>query len=252
MTRFVPPVAEAVPFESGLVKYVAAVDPNLFLVLGSEFSEIVEIRLPPTFVLSAEPGTMVHMDPRLKAEVDMGGCCQGCTRCCCAGESCFRLNFSNHDLGEPQVVALAGRLPSKVVPVDMSRHPNGLVFRSGGFLAAVGKDWKIQLNTTSCSTGCCGGMGFVLNRLTGSSWVFLAAGGTVMRKQLEAGESIIVEQRSVFAFEGTVKMSVVRVQGAAALCCGGMGLTNTKLTGPGFVLIESMSPTKLIMGLRTG
>ena len=94
-------------------------------------------------------------------------------------------------------------------------------------------------------------MGFVLNKLTGSGWGFLNAGGTVLQKQLEAGESIVIDQRSVLAFESTVKFDVVPVGSVGVLCCGGMGLMNARFTGPGLVIMESMSQSKLIMGLRT-
>jgi hypothetical protein len=61
-------------------------------------------------------------------------------------------------------------------------------------------------------------MGFVINKLSGSSWAFLAAGGTVVEKQLEEGESILVDQNSVVAFEDSVKFSVAFVGGAGIIC----------------------------------
>jgi uncharacterized protein (AIM24 family) len=94
--------------------------------------------------------------------------------------------------------------------------------------------------------------GLFLNKLTGSSWVFLSAGGTVVEKQLEEGDSIIVDQDSIMAFAPSVKLSVVRAGTGGVMCCGGMGVANAKLTGPGMVLIESMSPSKLYGGLRGG
>lgn len=195
---------------------------------------------------------MVHLDPEVKAGVDIGSCWDGCVRCCCAGESCCRLNMTNSDPSKPHVVALSGRLPSKIVPIDLRKYPDGVYFRAGGFLAAMGKDWRIEIKITSCGVGCCGGMGFVLNRLKGNNWAFLSAGGMVMRKQLEAGETIIVEQNSIFAFESTVKFEVEYILNAPTMCCGGMGLANARMTGPGFVIMESMSPKKLINGLSRG
>jgi len=249
MTRDYVPIVEAVPYEKGLGTFQPhAGDSNLFVVVGSEFSEVVEIRIPPQHVLSAEPGTMVHMSRDLHPYVDIGDCMQGCKRCCCAGESCCRLNFRNEST-EAQVVAFTANIPGRVVPINLAEYPHGIFFRAGAFLAAVGTDWKVDLEFTNCSTGCCGGMGFVLNKLTGSGWGFLAAGGTVMQKVLESGESILVDQNSVLAFESTVKFTVTMVGSAGVCCCGGMGLMNAKFTGPGLVIMESMSQKKLVRGL---
>lgn len=104
------PIPQAVPYEKGLFTYQAeAVDPQLFVIVGSEFSEVVEIGVPPGQILSAEPGTMVHMSKLIRPYVDMGSCSQGCIRCCCAGESCCRLNFHNNT-NEKQVLAFSGNL----------------------------------------------------------------------------------------------------------------------------------------------
>ena len=39
--------------------------------------------------ITCEPGSMAYMSPGLMPDVDVGGCDQGCKRCCCAGESMF-------------------------------------------------------------------------------------------------------------------------------------------------------------------
>lgn len=59
MNRLIP-TAQIVPFDEGLTTFVATeLDPDQFAILGSEFSEILEIKIPPTFVVSAEPGLFV-------------------------------------------------------------------------------------------------------------------------------------------------------------------------------------------------
>ena len=59
-------------------------------IIGSEYSQILELTVQPGQRITAEPGTMLHMEPGIKMEADVGGIQQGCTRCCCAGESMFR------------------------------------------------------------------------------------------------------------------------------------------------------------------
>ena len=57
----------------------------------------------------------------------------------------------------------------------------------------------------SPGVACFGGQGLLLNRLKGKGWVFLNASGTVMWKQLRAGERLIVDTHSLVAFENTVQ-----------------------------------------------
>lgn len=76
-------------------------------------------------------------------------------------------------------------------------------------------------------------------------YAFLMAMGTVIKKTLRAGESILVDGDSVLAFESSVTVDVRAVGNIAAICCGGEGLFNTELSGPGTIYLQSMSIDKL-------
>ena len=70
---------------------------------------------------------------------------------------------------------------------------------------------------------------------------FLAAGGTVMEKVLGENEKIIIDTQSLVAWDDTVDMDVRLAGGCFAICCAGEGMFNTVMTGPGRVVIQSMS-----------
>jgi uncharacterized protein (AIM24 family) len=76
-------------------------------------------------------------------------------------------------------------------------------------------------------------------------YAFLMAMGTVVKKTLRAGESILVDGDSVLAFESSVTVDVRSVGNIAAICCGGEGIFNTELSGPGTIYLQSMSIDKL-------
>ena len=64
----------------------------------------------------------------------------------------------------------------------------------GAFLAAVGTDWRINLERLGDLTVCCcGGQGLFLNKLNGEGMAFLNAGGTVLVKQLAPGEEVVID-----------------------------------------------------------
>lgn len=218
------------------------------LIAGTDFHQMLQISLAPGDVLTAEPGTMVMMSGGLRPTVDTGGCGQGCTRCCCAGENLFRLVFEN-TTQQSQFLAIAAQGPGKVIPLPLSEW-SGITLSSGVFLAAYGKDWKYELTTVgSCLTACCGGQGIFLPRLHGSGLAFISASGAVEVVDLSEGEEIIVDQANLVAFQKGVSFEVRSVGGCLVCCCAGMGLFNVVLKGPGKVIVESLPMQKLARAL---
>jgi hypothetical protein len=73
--------------------------------------------------------------------------------------------------------------------------------------------------------------------------------GTALKRVLAPGESVTIDTFSLVAYEKTVAMEVVPVGGCVMMCCGGSGMYNTKLTGPGTIVIASMPPKKMKAGM---
>lgn len=226
-----------------------------FVIAGSEFSQVLEIQVRRGELVTAEPGSMLYMSPGVTLAADMGGFGQGCKRCCCAGESMFRLHLENSNGNDVEKLALTPQFPAKIVPVDLRQH-SGMIFNRGAFLAALGKNWRVDIRTvTSAATCCFGGQGLFMNTLHGDGMVFLNAGGTVMTKVLQAGEEIIIDKHGLLAFESTVQIGIRRTGGGCMVCCcAGQGLFNTVLTGPGFVMVHTMALSKLrrAVGVQAG
>ena len=55
--------------------------------------------------------------------------------------------------------------------------------------------------------------------------------GTVIKKTLKDGETILVDGNTILCFDSSVTVDVRPVGGFAAICCGGAGIFNTELTG---------------------
>lgn len=217
---------------------------DLYEISGSDYSQLVEITVRPGERVTMEPGTMLYMTPGLAMETDVGGCGQGVKRCCCAGESMFRLHAKNETQTD-QRIAITPMFPSKIQPVDLSLH-SGMIFNRGAFLAAMGSTWNVNLKRAGSAGACCfGGQGLFMNTLHGEGIVFLNGGGTIMSKTLADGEELLVDHKNVLAFEKTVHLDVRRVGGLLTCCCAGQGLFNTVLRGPGFVVVNTMPLEKL-------
>jgi len=159
--------------ESGVKMYTLPADipTNMFRVVGSDYSQIVEITLAPGQVVSFEPGTMIFLDDGIEPGVDVGDCSQACTRCCCLGESIFRLNLHN-TTNEPRRVALSPAHPARVVPVNMNVYHQGLYVSSHAFLGAFGTAWRVRPKMVrSIGAALFGGQGWFLNLVVSDSWV---------------------------------------------------------------------------------
>jgi uncharacterized protein (AIM24 family) len=155
----------------------------------------------------------------------------------------FRNHYTNRGSSVASV-AITPSFPAKILPIDLSR--SGTVYAHPGlYLAHLGEVRVTFRFVRGILAGCCGGGGFLMLKLVGSGTAFLMGGGTVMERALAAGEKLLVDTHSVLAFSASVSYGVQRVRGCTACCCGGEGLFNTELTGPGLVIVHSMALGRL-------
>lgn len=223
-------------------------------ILGAE-SQMLEVSLKPNSYVSTDPGTMVHMSAGLKPNIHTaGGCGQACARCCIAGESLLRVKYQNNS-PEDQLIGLTPNFPARIIPIDLSKHGGGVTVKSKAFLCAIDHTPTFSYRLAGGpGAACCGGQGLVLNTITGDGTVFLNATGTITMRVLEAGQEMLADGSSVVAFENSVTYDVRRVGGCLMCCCGGEGLFNTVLRGPGMVIIQSMPIEKMAraLAIRSG
>lgn len=115
-------------------------------------------------------------------------------------------------------------------------------------MAAFDSGAQIKLSRIASSSiaGCCfSDVPYFMMEIRAKGWVFLSAHGTIMQKELKAGESIIVEGDSLVACSTTVKCDAVFSGSCGTMCCGGEGFFNTALEGPGLVILASLPIDKL-------
>jgi uncharacterized protein (AIM24 family) len=97
-----------------------------------------------------------------------------------------------------------------------------------------------------------GGEGFILQKFTGPGAVFIHAGGDLVEFDLKAGESLQVDTGCIVSFDETVDYDIQFVGGIKTAMFGGEGLFLATLTGPGHVVIQSMTLHKLRRELAPG
>ena len=86
-----------------------------------------------------------------------------------------------------------------------------------------------------------GGEGFILEKFTGPGLVFLHAGGDFVEFDLATGETIQVDTACIVAFDETVDYDIQLAGGIKTALFGGEGLFLANMTGPGRVVVQSMT-----------
>ena len=131
------------------------------------------------------------------------------------------------------------------MPVHLRELGGALLAQKDAFLcAAKGVSLGIAFQRR-LGAGLFGGEGFILQKLEGDGYVFLHAGGTLVEKQLKAGEVLRVDTGCVVAFQPSVDFDIEYVGKLKSALFGGEGLFFATLTGPGHVWLQSLPFSRL-------
>jgi uncharacterized protein (TIGR00266 family) len=224
-------------------------------VVGEEM-QFVEIILDPQEACIAEAGSFMYMDPGIEMETIFGdgsaqseaggllGKIVGAGKRILTGESLFMTLFANTGSGR-QKVAFAAPYPGRIIPIDLRQVRGPLLCQKQAFLcAAKGISVGIALQK-KLGSGLFGGEGFILEKLEGDGLAFLHAGGTVVSRELVAGEVLRLDTGCMVAFDSSVDYDIQGVPGIKTALFGGEGLFFARLTGPGTVWIQSLPFSRL-------
>lgn len=219
-----------------------------YTIFGAD-TQVLQVELQPGETFISEPGAMLYRGKSVIMKTNVGGFTTGVKRSL-GGESFFRNNYTNNG-SSAESITVTPSFPAKIIPIELEK--SGPIHVSPGlYLGSIGDVTVTFKFVRNVLAGCFGGGGFLLLRIKGTGTVFLEAGGTIMEKILAPEEELLVDTNSLVGFSETAKYGVQRVRGCLTCCCGGEGLFNTKITGPGLVIVQSMSQTRLRQALFMG
>lgn len=226
-----------------------------FEIFGEEM-QFVEVELDPGESAIAEAGAMMYMDEGIQMETIFGDGSPstktagfldkmiGAGKRVLTGESLFMTLFTNMGHGKRRV-AFGAPYPGKIIPVDLRDVGNSLICQKDAFLcAAKGVAIGIYFQKR-IGVGLFGGEGFIMEKLDGDGLVFVHAGGTIVTKELEPGETIQVDTGCIVALQQQVDFDVNFVGGIKTAFFGGEGLFFATLKGPGKVWLQSLPFSRL-------
>ena len=90
-----------------------------------------------------------------------------------------------------------------------------------------------------------GGEGFIMQKLEGDGLAFIHTGGTVVKRELKAGELLRVDTGCLVAMTSEVQFDIQYVGKIKTAMFGGEGLFFAVLRGPGTVWLQSLPFSRL-------
>ena len=212
--------------------------------LVGEDLQAVIIELDPGEGVQAEAGAMLYMEDGIEMQTSTGGGLFKGFKRMVTGESFFITTFMHSGQGKSHV-AFAAPYPGKIVPVDLGNHSQEFICQKDSFLCgASGIEISIAFNK-KLGAGLFGGEGFILQRLSGDGMAFVHAGGTVMERDLAAGQTLRIDTGCIVGFQSTVNYDIKFVGGFKNALFGGEGLFYAVLTGPGKVFLQTLPFSRL-------
>lgn len=220
--------------------YTKGPESSSYTIIGDDM-QILSMNVQGGANVTATPGAMNYTTNDMKPEVN----CDNCLNRCMAGEACCLTIWTNHGTA-PTYIAVSPSYPAKVIPVPLGDGGmQSIITKQGALLSYMGEvtiGFDMDCNPTTC---CCGGLGCFRSVLGGQGTAFLNAGGTVLMKNLEAGERMVIDTNSIVGYQQGVSYGVTPTGNCCVCCLGGEGCCYSTLTGPGQIYMQSMSIQKL-------
>ena len=208
--------------------------------------QVVRIRLRAGQEVYAEAGKMVYKTANVDWETRMSGATLGdkllgAPRRTITGESLFLTYFRANAGGE---VGFAGNYPGRIQAFDLAPGQSILAQRDAFLFAETTVQFNVAL-VRKLGAGFFGGEGFILEKLSGPGTVFIHAGGDFVEFNLAPSEILQVDTGCIVAFDESVDYDIQLAGGIKTALFGGEGFFLATMTGPGRVIVQSMTINKL-------
>jgi len=198
------------------------------------------VRLEPGESIIAEPGALVGHSPNVS--MDTGTSRDGIlssAKSLLGGESVFANEFTAE--GESGAVTFAPPSPGDVMPHEL--RDETLFSTDGAFLAASdGIDIDSELGGLKSMLGEASLMPLALR---GTGTAFIDAYGGLEKLELAAGESYVLDNEHLIAWDDEVEYSVERVGNLKSTLLSGEGLV-FEFTGPGTAWYQTRDMDALV------
>jgi len=197
---------------------------------------LLEVNLDPNEVIVAEAGAMVYMTPQInvKTRKREEKSLWKSIKTTLLGSESFFVNEYVAEKGSGKV----GFVPAPVgdiKPFEV-KSGKGLILQKSAYVAST-KDVHLDTEWQGFKKGLFGQSLFML-KVSGEGQMFVNAFGAMDHHSLKGGESLVVDNYHLVAFDDTCRYDVKKFGGLKSTILGGEGLV-TEIYGPGEVWIQT-------------
>ena len=198
---------------------------------------VVEVWLDEGEAVKNESGSMVWMTEGMEMSTNAGGGIGKAFGRMFSGESVFQ---SVYTAKKPNsMIAFGSSFAGSIVAVEVTPDKPVIAQKSAFLASSTGVEMSIHFQK-KLGAGFLGGEGFIMQKFSGSGIVFLEIDGSTVEYELAAGEKMILDNGYLAMMDATVTMEIETVKGLKNIAFGGEGLTNTVVTGPGKIVLQTM------------
>lgn len=188
-----------------------------------------------------ERGSMVWMSENMNMETRGTSISKAFGRMF-TGESIFQNIYTA--MRHEGMIAFASSFPGSIRAVNITPD-RPIIVQKRGFLASTpGVDLSVSMQK-KMRTGLFSGEGFIMQKCSGHGVVFIEIDGSAITYQLQAGQSMIIDSGNLVMMDESCTLEVVMIEGVKNVLFGGEGLFNTKVTGPGEIILQTMPISNL-------
>jgi uncharacterized protein (TIGR00266 family) len=197
---------------------------------------MLEVSLDSNEMIVAEAGAMVYMTPQINIKTrkrEEKSIWQSLKTNILGGESFF-VNEYVAEKG-PGTIGFVPAPVGDIQPFEV-KAGKGLILQKTAYVAST-KDVHLDTEWQGFKKGLFGQSLFML-KISGEGQMFVNAFGAMDHHSLNAGESLIVDNYHLVAFDDTCKYEVKKFGGLKSTILGGEGLV-TEIQGPGELYIQT-------------
>eukprot|EP01018_Ginkgo_biloba_P024002 Gb_29603 [translate_table: standard] len=209
-----------------------------FQILGGE-AQIVQIMLKSQEKVLAKPGSMCYMSGSIEMENISPPENGGSIWQWFFGKNFAMTAFINSG-SQDGFVGLAAPSLARILPIDLATFGGEIICQPDAYLCSVNDVTVTTMVNRRARPGFFGSEGILRQKLVGRGLAFIAAGGSVVQKNLAPGEALVADAACVVAMTSTIDFHVKYMGSARRAFFGGEGLFTAHLTGPGIVFIQSL------------
>ena len=194
---------------------------------------LIEFTLNRSERVTAEAAAMVYIQGDIETETRMrkGGFLKSLKAAALGGESFFVNEFIAHD--DNCKLGLTGNMLGDIEVIPVSDE---FIVQSGAFVCSTG-DLTLDTQWQGFSKGIFGSNLFML-KTVGSGEMFVNAWGGIIKKDLESGQKMIVDNYQLVALSSSAEYRVTKHGSLKTTLFGGEALV-IEITGPGTVYLQT-------------